>query len=392
MALPSLKDKFKKKIANSKTISTDDPTPDFWLSSGNKLINKIISGRYDRGYAQGRIAGFCGLSGAGKSFLIANAIAQAQKEGYFVLVVDSENALDSDYLHACGVDTESDMYIHTSVSTFSAAIDATYQMTEEYHEARVKKTLHEMPRLLLVYDSLDFMFTDSMLKKFEEEAEMGNDQGLHARKMKQMLQTLVANIKFLPAIALCTKQVYMDQTPNANPPVKMSEAAKFAFTQLLLVSRLLLKDEKGKEKYVTYNGIDLRVFGWKTRGCAPFQRCDIKIPYDTGMDEYEGMLKVAVQLGIVEQAGAWYTYGDNKWQGSDKWRTLDTEVKEAIFQEIVKKDVQVINATEGLDEVDIGLAGGTEKQKKNSTSDAVKNIEKRKAAKAEAEETEEAGE
>ena len=143
MAIPSLKAAFKKNNANSKTISTDDPTPDFWLSTGNKLINKIISGRYDRGYAQGRIAGLVGLSGAGKSFLIANAIAQAQKQNYFVLVVDSENALDSDYLDACGVDTsdENESYLHVSVSTFGAAVDAIHQITEKYHEARSKKAL-----------------------------------------------------------------------------------------------------------------------------------------------------------------------------------------------------------------------------------------------------------
>lgn len=391
MSLTSLKDKFKKKNANSRTISTEDPTPDFWLSTGNKLINKIISGRYDRGYAQGRIAGLAGLSGAGKSFLIANAIAQAQKENYFVLVVDSENALDSDYLSACGVDTESDSYLHVSVSTFSAAIDAIHQITQEYHEARSKKTLEGAQRLLIVTDSLDFLFVDSMMKKFEDEGEMGNDQGLHARKMKQMLQTLVADIKFLPAIAICTKQVYVDQTPNANPPVKMSEAAKFAFTQLILLSRLMMKDEKAKEKYVTYNGITLRVFGWKTRGCPPFQRCDIKIPYDTGMDEYEGMLQVAVQLGIVEQSGAWYTYGTNKWQGSDKWRTLDVGLKEEIFQEIAKRDIGNIDATEGLDEVDVELNGDSKKSKASTVTDHAKKIAARKAAAATAAE-EEAGE
>lgn len=392
MAIPSLKNKFKKTFASSRTISSDDPTPDFWLSTGNKLVNKIISGRYDRGYAQGRVAGIAGLSGAGKSFLIANAIYQAQKQGYMIVVVDSENALDKDYLSACGVDTseDNDMYVHMSVATFSDAARVTREATEDFHEARIKKALEAGDKLLLVYDSLDFLQTDSMLKKFDEEGELGNDQGLHARKMKQLLGAIVAEIKFLPAIAICTKQVYIDQTPNANPPVKMSEAAKYAFTQLLLVSRLLMKDEKGKEKYVTYKGIELRVFGWKTRGCEPFQRCDIKIPYEHGMDEYEGMLKVATQLGIVENSGAWYTFEETKWQGADKWRTLDVDVKEAIFQQIVAADIKTIDATEGQDEVDVEL-GSSKKEKKSSTADAVAKLAKRKAD-ANNEEAEEAGE
>jgi recombination protein RecA len=370
----SLKDKFKKKLAGSKTISTDDPTPDFWLSSGNKLINKIISGRYDRGFPQGRIAGIAGPSGAGKSFIIGNAIAQAQKEGYFVLVIDSENALDSEYLSAIGVDTDSDNYLHVSVSSFSAAIEAIHEITEDYHEARLKKTLHELPRLLIVVDSLDFLFTDSMLNKFEEDGEMGNDQGLHARKMKQFLQTLTSDIKFLPALAICTKQVYVDQTPNAQPPWKMSEAAKFAFTQLLLVTKLMERDATTKE----YNGINLRVFGWKTRGCKPFQRCEVKVPYDDGMDEYEGMLPVAVSMGLVEKSGSWYTYQKHKWQGDAKWRELGKDVKEEVFSEIVKQDIKFIDVAEGVEEEGPSQRSTT-KAKKEGVASAVDRIKQRKA-------------
>jgi recombination protein RecA len=373
----SLKDKFKKANAKSRTISTADPTPDFWLSTGNKLINKIISGRYDRGFPQGRIAGLAGLSGTGKSFLIANAIAQAQKQDYFVLVADSENALDSDYLSACGVDTESDDYLHFSISTFSAALDGIRQITEDYQEARTNNKLGEMKKLLIVCDSLDFMFTDSMIKKFEEEGEMGNDQGLHARKMKQFLQTLVSEVKFLPAIVLCTKQVYMDQTPNAQPPVKMAESVKYPMTQLLLITRLLDgKDSKAQ----TYSGIKLRVFGWKTRGCKPFQRCELVIPYDEGMDEYEGMLQVAVQFGIVDGSGSWFTYGTHKWQGADKWRKLDVRVKEEIFQQIIAKDIKVIDIADGIDEAEFELESGRAPKKKdnaNAMKDAVANIKKR---------------
>lgn len=380
----SLKEKFKKNNAKSRTISTDDPTPDFYLSTGNKLLNKIISGRYDRGWAQGRIGGLSGLSGAGKSFLIASAIAQAQKENYFVLVIDSENALDTDFLTAAGVDCseDNDNYLHVSVSTLGAAADAISQITEDWHEARSAGKSDEMQKLLIIVDSLDFLFTDSMMKKWEDDGEMGNDQGLHARKMKQLLQTMVADIKFLPAIAICTKQVYVDQTPNANPPVKMSEAAKFALTQLLLLNRIMTKDEKVKgEKFVTYNGIELRAFAWKTRGCKPFQRCEIVIPYDEGMDEYEGLLQVAVKAGIVEASGAWFNFNGQKWQGKDAWRGLDVSIKEAIFQEIVKQDIKDINIAEGEDELDVELKGG-KKSKKSTVADAADAIKKRKAAKA----------
>ena len=300
------------------------------------------------------------------------------------MVLDSENALDTDYLEACGVDVEDDNYLHVSVSTLGAAVDAIHQITEDYHAARAKKELDKMPRLLIVGDSLDFMFVDSMIKKFDDSGEMGSDQGLHAKKMKQLLQTIVYDIKFLPAIALFTKQVYVDQTPNANPPVKMTESVKFALTQLLLITRLMTRDDKTK----TYDGILLRVFAWKTRGCKPFQRCEIKVPYDSGMDEYEGLLQIAVQLGIVDQAGAWFSYNGNKWQGADKWRTLDVSIKEEIFQKIVAADIGDINYAEGADELDVELEGAR-KPKKSKVAESAKKIAERKANKERVDDTEE---
>lgn len=365
----NFKDKLNKKLANKKTISLDDPTPKFWLSSGNRLINKIISGRYDRGFPQGRLAALVGPSGAGKSFILGNAIKQAQKDGYFVLVVDSENALDPEYLSNIGVDTDSDMYMYVSVSKITAAIEAIHSVTEDYHAARMNKTLGEMPKLLVVIDSLDYLFTDSMLEKFEEDGEMGSDQGLHAKKLKQLLQTLTSDIKFLPGLVICTKQVYVDQTPNANPPWKITESIKYAFSQILLITRLLDKDDKTKE----YNGIKLRVFGYKVRNSKPFQRCEIAVPYDTGLDEYEGMFPVAVSMGIIEKAGSWYTFNGNKWQGEKGWHPY----KEEVFQEIIKRDITFIDIAEGEEE-GVTTEKVATKQKKAKLTDAVDRIKARK--------------
>lgn len=371
----SIKDKFKKSISNKKDISLDDPTPKFYLSTGNKIMNKIISGRYDRGFPQGRIAGLAGPSGAGKSFIMGNVIKQAQKEGYMVVVVDSENAMDTEYLGNIGVDTseDNDLYIHISVSRIASAVASIKSITEQYHEARKGGFLDELPRLLIIIDSLDFLFTDSMLDKFEEEGELGNDQGLHAKKLKQMLSSLVSEIKHLPGLILCAKQVYVDQTPNANPPWKFTESLKFAFTQILLVTRLLDKDEKTKE----YNGIRLRVFGFKVRNSKPFQRCEIKVPYDTGLDEYEGILPVAVAAGIVEKNGSWYSYKGNKWQGESRW----TPYKEDIYREVLEKDI-IIDIAEGEEE---GGVTRQTKDKKVALGNAVNRIKERKDIKSEVE-------
>jgi len=85
--------------------------PRYWFSTGNYVLNKIISGSFHRGIPQGRVTGLAGPSGAGKSFLAANIIKHAQSAGAHIVVLDSENALDDEFVSAVGVDPTKELYI-----------------------------------------------------------------------------------------------------------------------------------------------------------------------------------------------------------------------------------------------------------------------------------------
>ena len=87
-------------------VSVGFHDPDTWVSTGNYALNYRISGYFDRGIPLGKVTTFAGESGSGKSFIVSGNIArEAQKQGIFVVMIDSENALDSDWLQALGVDT-----------------------------------------------------------------------------------------------------------------------------------------------------------------------------------------------------------------------------------------------------------------------------------------------
>ena len=92
-------------------IAVKAPPPKWWISTGNYLLNKIISGKYMNGFAQGRISAVTGPSSAGKSFIIANAAREAQSQGFGLFVVDSENALDNNFMESIGVDTEREDFL-----------------------------------------------------------------------------------------------------------------------------------------------------------------------------------------------------------------------------------------------------------------------------------------
>ena len=105
MAKPFDVSKFRKDITKSidgLSIGFHDPTD--WISTGSYALNYLISGDFYRGVPMGKVTVFAGESGAGKSYFASgNIIRAAQEQGIFVVVIDSENALDESWLQALGV-------------------------------------------------------------------------------------------------------------------------------------------------------------------------------------------------------------------------------------------------------------------------------------------------
>jgi RecA/RadA recombinase len=133
--------KFRKEITKSiegLSIGFNDPTD--WISTGNYALNYLISGDFQRGIPLGKVTVFAGDSGAGKSYICSgNIIKHAQEQGIFVVLVDSENALDENWLKALGVDTSESKLLKLSmamiddvaktISTFMSDYKATRRRT-----------------------------------------------------------------------------------------------------------------------------------------------------------------------------------------------------------------------------------------------------------------------
>ncbi len=324
-------DKFKKESAKMEGISLSSPAPKFWINTGNYIINKIISGSYNKGIAQGRLAAIAGPSGSGKSFLAGNIIKSALLNNIGVLAIDSENALDDSFMEAIGANIHGDTpYLYRGITTISQATNVISKFTKMYREHG-----QDHP-YLIVLDSLDMLQTDSENEKYER-GEIGGDQGQHAKQIKSMLRRFVNDIKEINVAMLCTKQVYQEQDPQKafQNPWRITESSKFAFSQIALVTKLLLKNEDTKN----FEGIKLKVRGEKTRFCKPFQQSTIEVPYDEGMDPYTGVLEAAVAVGIVEQNKAWYTFNGKKFQ-----RSNFESMREEVLQELIKNDDKDLKA------------------------------------------------
>ena len=134
--------KFRKDITKSIEglgIGFNDPTD--WISTGNYALNYLISGDFYKGIPLGKVTVLAGESGSGKSFVASgNVVRNAQKQGIFVVLIDSENALDEKWLQALGVDTSPEKLLKLSlsmvddvaktISTFMKSYKADYALVE----------------------------------------------------------------------------------------------------------------------------------------------------------------------------------------------------------------------------------------------------------------------
>ena len=339
-----LKD-FEKATKKMDGVSSSSQPPAYWISTGSYIMNKVMSGKYTRGIPQGRLAMLAGPSGAGKSFSVGNIMRSAQEQDMGILVLDSENALDDDFVRGVGVNPDDPYYVYKGVQTISHCTQIISSFLSSYRKSA------ETKKFLIIIDSLDALMTDSGVKAYNE-GETKGDQGQHAKQSKAMLVPFMHDIKDLNVSILATKQVYQEQDAmlQKNPATawKLTESIRYPFSQICLVTKLMLKDDATK----LYEGIRLKVFGFKTRFTKPFQQAMIEVPYDSGMNPYTGILEAAVSKGIVSKNAAWYTYKDNKFQVSKF-----PEYQEQIFNDLVEMEnsdsSQVIDVALGDDMIEI---------------------------------------
>lgn len=327
--------------------------PRYWFSTGNYVLNKILSGSFLRGIPQGRITCLTGPSGAGKSFLAANVMREAQRQDAIVVVLDSENALDDDFVSKAGVDTNNEGYAYYAVDTIPQAKKIISKIVRGYKDEYGDDPT--APKLLIVLDSLDMLMTETEADHFAKGVTKG-DQGQRNKQLKAMLRELVQAVKRPNISMVVTAQVYKNQDVlNGEGVWMVSDAIKFSLSQIALLTKLKLRDSDREVQ-----GIKLKAEGYKTRFTKPFQTVTLEVPYDEGMDPFNGLLKVAEELGVVTRKGAWYSYKDNKFQE----KNITKEMLSNILGDCELKSKQFLQAR--LDDSELDTTTGPSSRSKRA--------------------------
>ncbi len=252
------------------------------------------------GLPRGRVVEIYGPEASGKTTLTLEVIAQAQKAGGTAAFIDAEHALDPQYAEKLGVDV--DELLVSQPDTGEQAL--------------------EIADMIVRSGAVDVVVIDSvaaLVPKAELEGDMGDTHvGLQARLMSQAMRKLTANINRSKTMLIFINQIRMKIGVMFGSPETTTggNALKF-YSSVRLDIRRIGAIKRGDEVV----GNETRVKVVKNKLAPPFKKVEFDILYGEGISREGELIDLGVQHGLVDKAGAWYSYkGDRIGQGRDNVR------------------------------------------------------------------------
>ena len=302
--------KFRKSLTKSITgMSSGFHDPTDWISTGNYALNYLVSGDFNKGIPLGKVTVFAGESGSGKSYICAgNIVKAAQDQGIFVVLIDSENALDEQWLTALDVDTDEKKLLKLNMSMIDDVAKTVSTFMQDYKAMPEE----ERPKVLFVIDSLGMLLTPTDVDQFTK-GDMKGDMGRKPKALTALVRNTVNMFGSHNVGLVATNHTYASQD-MFDPDDKISGGQGFIYAPSIVVAmrKLKLKEDEDGNKTTDVKGIRAACKVMKTRYAKPFEGVQVKIPYETGMNPYSGLVDLFEKKGILSKDGNRLKYVDSK--------------------------------------------------------------------------------
>ena len=342
---------------NSLSIVSD------WIDTGSYALNAIFSGSVYRGVPVGRVTGFSGPSGAGKTLIINKIIANAQKKGYFAAIWDTEAAVDRQSAEGVGIDPKRVKYYpvetvedcRNQIATFLDKIIAA-------NDPNLK--------VIVAIDSLGNLASAKELRDVTEGKDAA-DMGTKAKAMKSMMRALTFKAAKARVPILFTNHIYDNPTSLYPELVKKQSGGSGPVYLASLLVQLATRNEKIDKNEdqeaigVAHNvsGVTLSAMTVKNRFVPPFLKAELYNNFRSGLTRYAGLADMAIAMGVV-QGDKSYTLGDQKLGYRKNWEN-DTELWDKTLlpalEKVLKEKVCYGSTVPGLDSEPEPIEEDTEK-------------------------------
>ena len=269
------------------------------------------------GIPRGRITEIYGPESSGKTTLALHIVANAQRSGGMAAFIDVEHALDPKYSKVLGVDLDS--LLISQPDSGEQALDITETLVRS--------------------NAVDVIIIDSvaaMVPRAEIEGDMGDSHmGLQARLMSQALRKLTAVISKSKTSVIFINQIRHKIGVFFGSPETTTggNALKFYASVRLDIHRIATI-KKGE----TAVGSRVRVKVVKNKVASPFRQAEFDVMYNQGISKEAGILDMAIEHKLIEKAGAWFSYNEEKIsqgrEGAIRYLTEKPDVRDKLEKQI----------------------------------------------------------
>ncbi|HMS01981.1 MAG TPA: recombinase RecA [Gemmatimonadaceae bacterium] len=243
------------------------------------------------GIPRGRITEIYGPESSGKTTLCLHVVANAQRAGGVAAFIDAEHALDTEYAKKLGVDVEN--LLISQPDTGEQAL--------------------EICEVLVRSGAVDVVVVGSvaaLVPKAEIEGDMGEMQvGLQARLMSQALRKLTGAIARSHTSVVFINQLREKIGVMFGSPETTTGGKALKFYASLRLDIRRIGPVKDKDEVV---GSHVRVKVVKNKVAPPFRQAEFDIMYAEGISHVSLLVDIGAESGIIDKAGAWYSYGNQR--------------------------------------------------------------------------------
>ena len=325
-----------------------------WLKTPFYDLNRTISGDLFKGLPEKTLTLVVGDEHTFKSSFACNSMAEAQKQGYTCIILDTEGAWTKDFIIRWGVDPEKVLYVYTPWVDRIKVILSQLIFTDEEKAAKkeekkalklkkmgkkkieekteeVEVSSNEKEKYFIVLDSLGGL--DKI--KIVDDALDGTpkaDQGTLQKEIKSMLKMLLNVVKSKNSIAVMTGHYYGNPSGYGDPSMVGGGKAAKLLPDIIIAfkkSKLMLGDQ--------IVGNDITAITLKNRHYPPFNESKVELDYLEGINPFAGIITLALEAEMIKKSGAWYYIGDKSFQGEKKlfdYLEEDTEAMDALLVEL----------------------------------------------------------
>ena len=317
-----------------------------FISTGCYLLDAALSAKLvGGGILGGRIFGLLGESGAGKSFIAYSICKSAQKDGYSIIYIDTENSIDLEGITKFGIDNSTEklrLIRSNKVEDINIAIT---QLLDELKEAKLGG--YDIPKILIVLDSIGMMSSNKEkedLLKGAMKQDMTRAKGLNA-----LFRSISSDLGYLDIPMVCCNHTYLSQDLFPKEISKGGMGLVYSASVLGFLSKSKLKDGNEDEMDLGQSGISVLFKTQKNRLAKP-KKIRFDISFLNGLNKYSGLdafcrpeyfNQIGIAKGKMEvnksTGEMTFTPGGNRWYVDHLNKSVTT--KQLFTQEIFTEDV-----------------------------------------------------